>query len=336
MNAPGAVVVEGLTKSFRVVRPRPGRLGRLRSLVAPLTEARTVVQDLSFTVGRGELVGLLGPNGAGKSTTIKMLTGILVPTAGTVTVNGLVPHRERELNARRIGAIFGQRTQLWWDLPARDSLLILRDMYGIDPATYRRRLAEFDEILELSRFWLTPVRQLSLGQRVRCDLAASLLHDPDVVFLDEPTIGMDVVVKRLVREFLDHQVRQRGRTVVLTTHDMTEISLLCERLLLINGGRLVFDGTTDALRRRYASGWTVRVRFTGPVDDQPWIPGAELLTRSDLEAVFAPVGTVARHDVIAAIVSRYRIAAIAVEEPGLEDVLRAVYTSPVEAAGAVA
>jgi len=181
-----------------------------------------------------------------------MLTGILTPSAGRVEVNGLVPHRERIANARRVGAVFGQRSQLWWDLPARDSLSVLADIHGVPPHRFREQVAAFDRILELSAFWDTRARQLSLGQRVRCDLAAALIHDPAVLYLDEPTIGMDVVVKEQVREFLRDQVEQRGRTVVLTTHDMTEVERLAERVILINGGRIVFDGDIGTLRRTHA------------------------------------------------------------------------------------
>src|SRR5579884_2592307 len=203
------ISAEGLTRVFRSVRREPGLRGALRGLVAPQREERTAVDGVSFGVREGELLALLGPNGAGKSTTIKMLTGILVPTSGRATVAGVEPYRERERNARNVGAVFGQRTQLWWDLPARESFAILRDIYGTPETAYRARLREFDDLLKLSTFWDTRVRHLSLGQRVRCDLAAALLHDPAIVFLDEPTIGMDVVGKEQVRGLLRHEVERR-------------------------------------------------------------------------------------------------------------------------------
>jgi ABC-2 type transport system ATP-binding protein len=248
----GVIVAQGLTKVFHSTARRPGRFSAVRSLINPQQVAKAAVSDVSFRIDPGELVAFLGPNGAGKSTTIKMLTGILTPSAGRVEVNGLVPHRERIANARRVGAVFGQRSQLWWDLPARDSLSVLADIHGVPPQRFREQVAAFDRILELSAFWDTRARQLSLGQRVRCDLAAALIHDPAVLYLDEPTIGMDVVVKEQVREFLRDQVEHRGRTVVLTTHDMTEVERLAERVILINGGRIVFDGGIDALRRTHA------------------------------------------------------------------------------------
>lgn len=263
----GSIQVRGLSRTFHTTVRRPGFTGALQSLVKPERVAKEAVADVSFDVAPGELLALLGPNGAGKSTTIKMLTGILTPTSGEARVAGVVPYEERERNARNIGAVFGQRTQLWWDLPVRESFAILRDIYGVPESEHRVRLGEFDELLELSVFWDTRVRHLSLGQRVRCDLAASLLHDPPVVFLDEPTIGMDVVVKEQVRGFLKHQVEERGRTVLLTTHDMTEVERLAERVVLINHGRLVLDGTLDEIRRKFGSTW--QVRATSPIRTRP-------------------------------------------------------------------
>jgi len=245
-------VAEALTKVFHTTVRARGRLSAVRSVLRPERVAKTAVDGVGFRVEPGELVAFLGPNGAGKSTTIKMLTGILTPTSGRVEVNGLIPHRERIANARKVGAVFGQRSQLWWDLPARDSLSVLADIHGVAPRALRERITTFDRILELSEFWDTRARQLSLGQRVRCDLAAALIHDPAVLYLDEPTIGMDVVVKEQVREFLKDQVEQRGRTVVLTTHDMTEVKRLAERVVLINHGRIAYDGDLDTLRRTHA------------------------------------------------------------------------------------
>ncbi|AQZ64426.1 ABC transporter, ATP-binding protein [[Actinomadura] parvosata subsp. kistnae] len=205
------------------------------------------VQNLSFTVSAGEFVGYLGPNGAGKSTTIKMLCGILTPTSGTVRVAGLDPSRRRTTLARRIGVVFGQRTTLWWDLPLRDSFELIRHLYRIDRAAFAARLDELTGTLDLGAFLRTPVRQLSLGQRMRGDLAAALLHAPDVLVLDEPTIGLDVVSKASIRDFLLRVNAERGTTVLLTTHDLGDIERLCRRVMLIDHGRLAFDGTLDDL-----------------------------------------------------------------------------------------
>ncbi|SNS71457.1 ABC-2 type transport system ATP-binding protein [Streptosporangium subroseum] len=206
------------------------------------------VRDLSFTVEAGEFVGYLGPNGAGKSTTIKMLTGILAPTSGRIQVAGLDPTRRRMALARRIGVVFGQRTTLWWDLPLKDSFELVRHLYKVDQIDFRRRLAELTELLGLAEFMSTPVRQLSLGQRMRGDITAALLHDPAVLVLDEPTIGLDVVSKAAMREFLRHLNADRGTTVLLTTHDLGDIEKLCRRVMVIDHGHLAFDGTLDDLR----------------------------------------------------------------------------------------
>jgi ABC-2 type transport system ATP-binding protein len=289
--------------------------------------AKTAVENVSFSVKAGQLLALLGPNGAGKSTTIKMLTGILTPTAGEARVADVVPYRERERNARNIGAVFGQRTQLWWDLPVRESFSILRDIYGVPAAEHRARLKEFDGLLDLSSFWDTRVRHLSLGQRVRSDLAAALLHDPPVVFLDEPTIGMDVVVKEQVRDFLRYQVEQRGRTVLLTTHDMTEVARLAERVVLINHGRIVLDGPLEDIRRRFGGTWQVRITLTDPAADIVALPGVAVLRQGGPCLVFSPNGPEAPsvHEALKLIIEQYEVSDIALEENDLEDVMRAAY-----------
>ncbi|EMF50933.1 ABC transporter ATP-binding protein [Streptomyces bottropensis ATCC 25435] len=355
---PLSAVIEarGLSKVFQTTVRRPGLAGALRSLVSPQRVAKVAVQDVEFSVGKGELLALLGPNGAGKSTTIKMLTGILTPTSGEALVAGVVPHQDRERNAHNIGAVFGQRTQLWWDLPARDSFEILRDIYGVPEGQFRDRMEEFDGLLELSEFWDTRVRHLSLGQRVRCDLAASLLHDPPVVFLDEPTIGMDVVVKEQVRRFLRHQVEQRDRTVLLTTHDMTEVERLAERVVLINHGRIVLDGSLQEIRRRFGGTWQVRATLADPADVEavkpvegdehgeaatvtgvplPGFAGIGVLRREGPRVVFGPVGEDAPsvHEALKVIIGRFRVADLALEENDLEDVMRAAYLSDLSPSG---
>ncbi|MCX4420582.1 ABC transporter ATP-binding protein [Streptomyces mirabilis] len=323
----GSIQVRGLSRTFHTTVRRPGFSGALKSLVKPERVAKEAVCDVTFEVAPGELLALLGPNGAGKSTTIKMLTGILTPTSGEARVAGVVPYRERERNARNIGAVFGQRTQLWWDLPVRESFAILRDIYGVPEREHRVRLGEFDELLALSSFWDTRVRHLSLGQRVRCDLAAALLHDPPVVFLDEPTIGMDVVVKEQVRGFLKHQVEERGRTVLLTTHDMTEVERLAERVVLINHGRLVLDGTLHEIRRRFGSTWQVRATLADPQAAIAPPPGIALLRREGPQVVFGPDGPGAPtvHQALKQVVERYEVTDLAIDEADLEDVMRAAY-----------
>ncbi len=321
-----AIVTHDLTKTFSVPRRLTGRFAAVRSLFDPVRDKRTVVDRLTMSVPRGELVALLGPNGAGKSTSIRMLCGILTPTSGDVVVNGRVPHQDRRANARSIGAVFGQKTQLWWDLPARQSFELLKDIFEIPEPLYRKQLGEFDTRLELSEFWDTPVRHLSLGQRVRCDVAASMLHDPPLVFLDEPTIGMDVVAKERTREFLRSQVQQHGRTVLLTTHDMTEVDKLGERVLLIDGGRLMFDGDLAELKARFGGRPTIRVTFAEPTPGPLRVPAGEV-GRQGLEVSLVPYDGVSVPDVVRTLMAEFSVTGIGIEETDLEDVMRAVYRS---------
>lgn len=246
-----AIRAQGLCKDYLRQKREPGLGGVLRYLFRPEHETIEAVRDVSFEIGKGEMVAYIGPNGAGKSTTVKMLVGILVPSAGRVEVAGLVPHENRKQNAMHIGVVFGQRTRLWWDIPVRDSFRLIRHMYDIPQATYERNLDLFREVLDLDSFFDTPVRQLSLGQRMRADLSVALLHDPEILFLDEPTIGLDVEVKENIRELVRTLNRRRGTTVVLTTHDISDIEKLCDRVLVIDKGSLMFDGSLDTLKREY-------------------------------------------------------------------------------------
>src|ERR1700730_14069520 len=245
------IEAEHLSKIFRVARRRPGLLGGLRSVIDPEVREVEAVKDLALQVERGEMISLVGPNGAGKSTVIKMLTGILVPTSGVIHVAGLVPMQQRRELAGRIGVVFGQRTQLWWDLPLIDSLRLLRHLYRVPEARHSANLARLRSMLELDEFIETPVRQLSLGQRMRGDLAAALLHDPELLYLDEPTIGLDVVAKARIREFLLSINAEKGVTVLLTTHDMDDVETLCPRMVIIDHGRKLYDGTVAAIRERF-------------------------------------------------------------------------------------
>lgn len=247
------IQVRHLSKTYKIVKRQPGMLGALKSIFKREYIAKTAVRDVSFSIAPGEMVGYIGPNGAGKSTTIKMLTGILVPSSGEIQVNRIVPYKERQKNARQIGVVFGQRTQLWWDLPTIDSFELLKQVYQISNKRFKQNMEIFKEILGLEEFLLTPVRQLSLGQRMRADIAASLLHDPIILFLDEPTIGLDVVAKDKIRKFIREINKERGVTVILTTHDMADIEKLCQRMILIDNGKLMYDGELSKIREMYGS-----------------------------------------------------------------------------------
>ena len=243
------ITVEHITKTYRIARRDAGFLNACKSFFHREYDEIRALDDISFTIQDGEMVGYIGPNGAGKSSTIKILSGILTPDSGTCLVNGRVPWKDRIRHASQIGVVFGQRTQLWWDVPVADSLDLLRDIYRIDPALYRKNRDELTELLDLSQLLRTPARQLSLGQRMRCEIAASLLHSPKVLFLDEPTIGLDAVSKLAVRSFIRRLNETRRITVILTTHDMQDIEALASRILLIGKGKILLDGTLDDIRQ---------------------------------------------------------------------------------------
>jgi viologen exporter family transport system ATP-binding protein len=306
--------VEHLSKQFVV---RRGKLRRERHVVA-------AVDDISFHVERGELLGYLGPNGAGKSTTIKMLTGILVPSSGHVTVAGLDPSRRRIELARRIGAMFGQRVQLWWDLPLIDSFELLRHIYKVPADRYEASLARFREVLDLDPFLHTPVRQLSLGQRIRGELTASLLHEPELLFLDEPTIGLDVVAKQRVRDFLVEINRERGVTVLLTTHDLGDIERLCDRLLVIDHGRLIWDGRIEELKERYGAERTLIVDLEEPAPPLE-IEGA-VVDRVDGPRQWLRFRGPAA-ELTARVAASARLVDLQIAEPDIEEIVRRIYSS---------
>lgn len=258
------IAVSGLSKQFRRSQRSPGLRGAFRHLLRPTTTTVTAVDDISFTVEAGESVAYVGPNGAGKSTTIKLLTGILVPTAGTVSVCGLAPYQQRVENAKNISVVFGQRTQLWWDIPVQDSFRLLGDIYEVSAAEFQRSLGELTEVLDLDDLLSVPARQLSLGQRMRCDLAAALIHSPKVLYLDEPTIGLDVAVKARFREFIKTLHGERGLTVMLTSHDLGDIEELCPRMMMIDRGAIIYDGALSELTSRFGREKRITVTLSHP------------------------------------------------------------------------
>ncbi len=257
------IIAKDLTKTYRIAQPVEGRFAAVRSLLHPHYIERRAVAGINFSIEDGEIVGYIGQNGAGKSTTIKMLSGILVPTGGEVEVNGLTPHKDRKEHLQNIGVVFGQKTSLWWDVPVMDSLRILKEMYRVEESRFQRNLELFTELLDLGPFLDQPVRQLSLGQRVRADLAAALMHDPGILFLDEPTIGVDVVAKERLRKFILEINRERGVTVLLTTHDVVDMEKLVNRVIVIHTGTIIYDGDIRGLRERYGRQRRMELQFEG-------------------------------------------------------------------------
>ena len=247
------IEVKNLTKKFIIYEKESGLKGVFKSFFNAKRITKTAVDDISFSVKQGEIIGYIGPNGAGKSTTIKMLTGILTPTSGDVIVDGLVPYLKRTQNAKKIGVVFGQRTQLWWDLPLGESFTVLKEIYQIPDQEYHERLSYFKEIFQLDTFIKQPVRQLSLGQRMKADIVASMLHNPKLLFLDEPTIGLDVVAKENIRKTILDLNKKYNTTVILTTHDLSDIEMLCDRILLIDQGKIIYDGNIHLIKEKYGS-----------------------------------------------------------------------------------
>lgn len=251
------IKVSNLTKEFKTNKKYPGFKGAIKSFFSKEYTIKKAVDNMSFNIENGEVVGYIGANGAGKSTTIKMMTGILTPTSGKVEVNGIIPYKDREKNAMNIGVVFGQRTQLWWDLPLSESFSLLKDIYNVDEKDYEERMKFLNEVLEIEEFILSPVRTLSLGQRMRADLAASLIHNPEIIYLDEPTIGLDVVVKEKVRNAIKEINQKYNTTIILTTHDLEDIEELCHRIIIIDKGVKIYDGSLEEIKNKYGYMTTV-------------------------------------------------------------------------------
>jgi ABC-2 type transport system ATP-binding protein len=322
-----SVVIEAieLRKHFKVSKHRPGLWGAVRNLFARQYELVRAVDGVNFRIQAGELVGYIGPNGAGKSTTIKMLSGLLVPTGGTLTVNGFVPSKQRKQLVSQLGAVFGQRTTLWWDLPVIESLELLQHIYRIPTDKFIHNLSEFRRLLELDPFLKMPVRSLSLGQRMRADLCAALLHDPPLLFLDEPTIGLDVVAKERIRQFIHHINTQRGTTIILTTHDLSDVERLCERVMIIDHGQLLYDGRLEELRDRFGGSRELEVDFAEPYEDVG-VQGARIVSREDHRVIFQfERGSVTASALIGLLSARFRIRDLKVREPDIESTVRRIY-----------
>src|SRR5436305_2520924 len=319
------ILVEDLCKTFQVAERESGLWGAARGLLRRRHRKVCALDGVSFALEAGEMVGYIGPNGAGKSTTIKMLTGILVPSGGSIRVVGLDPSRKRVELARRIGVVFGQRSQLWWDLPLRDSFELLRHVYRVGAAPHAARLAECVGLLDLGPLLPVPVRQLSLGQRMRGELTAALLHEPEVLFLDEPTIGLDVVSKQAVREFLTVLGRRGDTTLSLTTHDLADIERLCRRLVIVDHGRVVHDGTAEELHSRYGSRRRVVVDLDEPLAEPVTLPGVALESAEGLRLTYQLVDGTNAGALVARLAAAASLRDLAVVEPAIEDVIARLY-----------
>ncbi len=325
------IVVENLAKTFRIAKREPGLLGALKGLVRREYREVRAVDGISFQIARGELVGYIGPNGAGKSTTLKVLSGILVPDQGPssrVEVDGRVPWRDRIAHVACIGVVFGQRTQLWWDLPVRESFELVRDIYRVPPERYRQSFQELCSLLELEQLLGTPARQLSLGERMRCDLTAALLHEPQVLVLDEPTIGLDAGSKLRMREFIRTLNRERGVTVILTTHDMDDIEALCQRVLVINHGKLLCDDTLEGLRRRVTRERHLIIDLEHAAESVS-DADARIVERSQgrVRLAFDPE-TVTPAALIARVTARHAVRDLFVENPPIDTIVERLYQAP--------
>ncbi|MBW4080825.1 ATP-binding cassette domain-containing protein [Paenibacillus sp. S150] len=327
-----AIQVQDLRKTFKVQKNREGLKGAFADLFKREYSEVTAVKDISFSIPQGEICGYIGENGAGKSTTIKMLTGILVPTSGSLSVGGYVPYEEREKFVRNIGVVFGQRSQLWWDIGVIESFQLLRKVYRVPEQDFKKRLDELVERLELQDLLNRPVRKLSLGQRMRCELVAALLHNPSILFLDEPTIGLDIVVKSEIRQFLKDMNREYGTTILLTTHDLQDIEALCSRVIMLDDGCIIYDGGLEELKQRWGTGREVLFQFgaaTKLAQLEQWTAGMTVAwsAENDLGAkVWIPL-ELNVSDVLGRVVGQADITDIKIIETNTDDIVRSIYQS---------
>ena len=324
------IKAENLNKTFRIYQRGEGIKGYLKSFIKREYEEVHAVEELSLEIEESEMIGYIGSNGAGKSTTVKMLTGILEPSSGEIEVNGRNPHKERKKNAMDIGVVFGQKTQLWWDLPVRESFKLLKEIYEVSDSDYSDRIDEFDQVLQLSDFWDQPVRKLSLGQKMRCELAAAFLHHPKIVYLDEPTIGLDVAVKERIRDFIKKMNREENITVMLTTHDIGDIEDLCERVLVLDKGKKIYDGQLNSLVNRFTSRRLVMEVRNGD-EFQLEMEGVREVEKEEghVEIVFDRE-RISASDLMREVLNRYDVLDFQIREPDIESVVKKVYNEGLE------
>jgi len=320
------IQVENISKVFRISQKDPGLGGAIKALFRPRYQDKTAVDGINFTVEPGEVVGYIGVNGAGKSTTIKMLTGILVPSGGQIRVLGRDPHRQRVPNARDIGVVFGQRSQLWWDLALIESLNLIAKIYDVDPARYKQLLEQFTETLELKELLKVPIRNMSLGQKMRAELVATLIHEPKIVYLDEPTIGLDLIVKERIREFIKQQNRESGTTVILTTHDLGDIEELCPRVMIIDAGKLIYDGPLGTIKDRFGKFREITFDTAGLLDPFEPPTGTQVVTQEPRKLVLRFDRTITTASQLAStVMSRVEVADFSLAEPALSSIVKQIY-----------
>jgi ABC-2 type transport system ATP-binding protein len=329
------IQAENLTKIFKIGQKEPGLGGAFKALFQPNLKEILAVNGISFTVEPGEIVGYIGVNGAGKSTTIKMLTGILIPSGGWIKVLGRDPHRQRVANARQIGVVFGQRTQLWWDLALIESLNLIAKIYEVEPQRYKEQLEKFTDTLGLGELLHVPIRNMSLGQKMRSELAATLIHEPKIVYLDEPTIGLDLIVKERIREFIKEQNQCNGTTVILTTHDLGDIEQLCQRVIIIDKGSLIYDGPISTIKQRFGKYRTISLETRQPVTHFDLPAGAEIVNQHDetqdrrLVLRFDRSVTTASK-VAAALMAQFEVVDFALAEPDLASIVKQIYAGALD------
>lgn len=329
------IVVEHLDKTFKKTVKQPGLKAGFKSLFKPQIETFEAVKDLNFEIPKGEIFGFIGANGAGKSTTIKMLTGILTPTSGTCLINGKNPQKNRTAYVKDIGVVFGQRTQLWWDLALQETYSVLKEIYDISDSEFHKRMAFLNEVLDLNAFIKDPVRTLSLGQRMRADIAASLLHNPKVLFLDEPTIGLDVAVKDNIRKAIKQINQEEQTTILLTTHDLNDIELLCDRIFMIDRGQEIFDGSVSQLKQRFGKMHEVRFEMTQQLeverlDYHQHFSDLEVIKDGLQVTIQFDATKVAIPDLVKFTLSRANVKDIAVKDADIEEIIRRFFRKEIE------
>ena len=325
------IKVKELSKVFKIPKKEPGLGGAVRGLFNPKYEDKTAVDRISFQVDAGEIVGYIGVNGAGKSTTIKMLTGVLMPTGGSVKVLGRDPHKQRVDNARDIGVVFGQRTQLWWDLALIESLNLIAKIYNVHPVKYKLMLDQFTETLELDELLKVPVRNMSLGQKMRSELAAALIHEPKVVYLDEPTIGLDLIVKERIRDFIKEQCIAKGMTVILTTHDLGDIEELCQRVIIIDDGRIIYDGPIVTIKKQFGKFREITFETLGAANSLNLPDGAEVLSKDDRKVQIRFDRTLSTASKVAgSIMSQIEVTDFSLSEPDLGGIVKQIYNGALD------